>query len=164
MPASQAGRRGFESHLPLQKPFQYLRVRCSPSVGRNQVTPEDSIRLSAGEQQVWADTITWGGQLFVFEDNDLCGSAKAVARLRGPVAAYAASPRDRRGIRQCAHQYFSFTTFTSSKLTSTRFAPTHVSPIRPQSVECRCSAPRPIASSAERTEPRGAPPGRRRRC
>jgi hypothetical protein len=106
------------------------------------VTPEDSIRLSVGEQQVWADTITWGGQLFVFEDNDLCGSEGCgkVARSRGGLCSLAARPtREFFGGPSCVEAstpvggltvsgLISFTTFTSSKRTSARFTPTHVSP------------------------------------
>ncbi len=42
MPASQAGRRGFESRLPLQKPSSISVLGAIPPLGQVLVTPEDS--------------------------------------------------------------------------------------------------------------------------
>src|ERR1035437_2604900 len=41
---SQAGRRGFESRLPLQKTFRICTLGAIPPLGRIVVTPQDSIR------------------------------------------------------------------------------------------------------------------------
>ena len=45
--SSQAGRRGFESRLPLQKTFRIIALGTTPRLGEIVVTPQDSNRTEA---------------------------------------------------------------------------------------------------------------------